>query len=1814
MFRNSFNKLAVLGIVCLASCTNSKYEVNVTTRNFESEVELQQNLVFNFDKDLVTDSLLNQWDTVVYAKISPAVRGQFKWNTRRELMFSPFVGFRPSTNYKIELTTALFKHGNSALHLGDEKSFSFHTPYLKIVSATGYWAVSEKNHVTAALNVSMTFNYKVDPVTLSKVLHLALNSTVAQYSITTSSVNETITAVIDGLDKDKISSLPLKVTVDKGLKCAESDYLTKENMELAIVVPSPDKLEITKAEGEYEGTEGMIHIFTTQAIDENNIHSTIKTEPKVNFTVETAPDGFYLKGAFTAGLSYQLSITKELKGMLGGTMEKDYTQLIQFGALEPHIGFVSKKGIYLSSKSSKNIAVNIVNVARVHVVIRKIYENNIVHYMRSNRYQRYESYDEGDDGDDAGSNNSYSYGDNNIYDYSDVVFDRTYDSKNLPKMNGVTLLNLSLDQENKFKGIYLVDVSSADALYRHDSKLISISDIGLITKQSGDELYVFANSIKTAEPMSGASVSFVSSNNQTIYTATTNIDGVAVFSNVKSKAPGFNISMITAKESGDFNYLLLSDSRVNNSRFDVGGRRPNSTGYMAFLYGDRNIYRPGETIYLNTIVRNEQWETIGEVPVKVKVFLPNGKEYKNIRGMLNKQGAFTTSVPLPTATVTGTYIAEVFSANDVLLESKDISVEEFMPDRIDVKLNLNKDDFSPEDTLIATVNAVNLFGPPAANRKYEVEYSLSYKYFSSKDYPSYNFSIYNSRSSHTDFPKVLREGKTDEKGNAKEIFKTEDAYNGIGALEGKLFATVFDETGRPVNRIKRFDVFTQPVFFGIRMNDYYVNARENFAIPFIAVDKHGKVVKNSMAQIQIIRHDWYSVIEKNEYGDYHYVSHENDRIMLDQEITLGQTGYVLNYLPRESGSFEVRISSPGKDHYVSSTFYAYGWGYTQNTSFAVNTEGQVDIKFDKERYNVGDNANILFTTPFSGKILVTVECDKVLEYFYVNTDKKTAKISLPVKENYLPNVYITATLFRPLDDGSIPITVGHGFAPMMVNRESNKLPVTILAPEQSRSKTKQTITVKTRPMEDIEVTLAVVDEGILQLKNYKTPDPYNFFYQKKALSVSAFDLYPNLLPDLRLKRSSTGGDGYDLDKRVNPLTNKRVKLVAFWSGQLHTNASGEASYTIDIPQFSGDLRIMACVYKDRAFGNADKHMKVADPIVISPSIPRFLSPKDTLVMPVTLSNTLSKPAQATVNVSLTGALNIIGSYQKTITIKPKSEERVEFKILAATAIGTGSINIHVEAFGESFSDKTDITVRPSTSLLKVNDAGLIAGNTSKTLTLKTHFIPSTVASKLVISQNPMVQFSGQLNYLLGYPYGCLEQTTSKAFPQIYYTELVKNVKDAQVTSENPQYYVQEGIRKLETMQLYNGGLSYWPGGVYENWWGTTYATNFLMEAKKAGYEVNQNILDRCMSYLGQKVKEHETETYWYWDNHNFLRYKTIAKEENCYSLYIMAIYGKPDVPSMNYYKSNLNQLALDSKYQLACTYLAIGDRKSYDELLPKAFEGEYSRNCFGGSFYSYIRDEALALNALLENDPDNPQVGMMVKHLTQQMKKNHYLNTQESAFTFLALGKFMKRQSENPVTATVSANGKTLGTFEGKEIRLTKGIIGQSITVNVTGKGNLYYFWEEEGISAKSEFKEEDSYLKVRKSFFNRFGQPVSIRDIKQGDLIAVKLTVQNLEQANVENVVVTDMLPAGFEIENPRIGEVQEMSWVKDESQPDYFDVRDDRINFFTTVSWNPRSFYYLVRAVSPGNYTMGPVSADAMYNGEYHSYNGAGVVKIVQ
>jgi alpha-2-macroglobulin len=441
----------------------------------------------------------------------------------------------------------------------------------------------------------------------------------------------------------------------------------------------------------------------------------------------------------------------------------------------------------------------------------------------------------------------------------------------------------------------------------------------------------------------------------------------------------------------------------------------------------------------------------------------------------------------------------------------------------------------------------------------------------------------------------------------------------------------------------------------------------------------------------------------------------------------------------------------------------------------------------------------------------------------------------------------------------------------------------------------------------------------------------------------------------------------------------------------------------------------------------------------------------------------------------------------------------------------------------------------------------------------------------------------------------------------------------QQNKTNANTNIMEAIRKIKMRQLYNGAVTLWDGEGKEDWWATIYAAHFLLEAKKAGFDVDNSLLETMLNYINNKLKSKETITYFYNRDQN----KKIAPKEVAYGLYVLALAGRTNVPAMNYYKANTSMLALDSRYLLAAAYATAGDRKSFTAMLPASFSGEESVPQTGGSYYSDVRDEAIALNALIDVDPGNAQIGTMVKHVADKLKARRYLSTQERAFSFLALGKHAKAANNSTATAEIKVNGKTIAKVDGGQWTGSRNSVpafaesensAPSIEIVTKGTGRLYYFWQAEGISASGAYKEEDSYLKVRKRFFDRNGKPIITNTFKQNDLVIIGVTLERSFNTAIENVVITDLLPAGFEIENPRTKEIPGMDWIKDAATPTALDVRDDRIHFFVDANSNKQTYYYAVRAVSPGNYKMGPVSADAMYNGEYHSYNGGGVVRVVQ
>ena len=1791
MKKHAFYLLFLLAFC--ASCTQN--QVSITDTNFEEEAPISGSLTFNFSHALAPDSLLNTWLNNQYIRFEPAIDGKFKWVSKSELVFSPTHPLNPASEYTATLGDALLESYQGKKLSLSSKKISFHTPYLQLEGTKAYWAKVANQPAAGYAHFAVNFNYEVKPSEAAELLDVEINGQKKDFRLVTKGNNKQIDVYLpDYPIKDEAQNI--KITLNKGLKVINGTAATVQAIEEEVQLPSPYAMEIEELTAEHDGNIGFVKVFTTQAVSPTDLKDFITIDPVVPFSVEVEPDGFLIESEkFAPNETYNIKIKEGVRGSIGGALKYEYEKSVTFGDLEPTIAFTSKKSMYLAAQGNKNVGIKITNIKKVKVSIVKIYENNLLQYLK----QGYQSY-----GDDE--NYFFEYG-SSPEEFGDVIFEKNYLTSELPQTGYSKLLKMDFsDKMNGYEGLYVVQVRSEDEQWRSATQMLSISDIGLISKVGKRTVTVFANSIATTKPMAGVALRFVGKNNQLIGTAKTDNEGVAVFELPQELPAGFMPQLITAKLGTDVNFLPFNNTQINNSGFDIGGKTENLSGFDAFLYGDRNIYRPGESINLACILRQNNGTTPESIPLILSLTAPDGSITTTLRKTTNAQGALEVNIPISNAASTGVYTAELASGNGVLIASTRIAIEEFLPDKIKVEATLDKTEYKPSDKLKVNIRATNLFGPPAANRNYEATLNIKRKNIDAKKYNDYNF---NTSAENTYFEAKIVQGKTDEAGVASAEYEISSDYVDMGVLQADVFVTVFDETSRPVNRKMTANIYTQSAFFGIKNQDYYQSTSSPRRFGFVAINEQGQALKNVAATVKVVKKEFQTVLSKSD-SYFRYESQKVEKVLLEKELIINETGTALNFTPPTSGEYEVRISRPGSRTYVSQEFWAYGYGSSSNAAFEVNTEGTIDIKLDKETYTAGEKATVVLSAPFAGKILVTIEGTKVEKHFYINTDGKAASFTLPIDASFAPNVYVSATLFRPHQRYDLPLTVAHGTTPLLVENPANKLPISIDAPKQIRSNTTPVINIKTEP--NAPVTIAIVDEGILQLTNYKTPNPYDFFYAKRALEIQSYDIYPYLFPELLARSGRLSGDGLDGGKRINPLTNKRVKLIALWSGILQADNNGNISYPVTIPQFAGSLRVMAVAHKGKTYNSISANIQVADPIVISTPLPRFFSPSDTIQVPAMLTNTTNKAMETQAQMSTSGNVRIVGSNTQNVNIPPNSEKQVVFNLIAPASIGEAQVTISATANGEKFVQTTDITVRPTSALQKRSGSGVVeADKTANIVIDNADFLPNTLAQSILVSRSPIAQFAKDLSYLIQYPYGCVEQTVSSAFPQLYVQDLAQEFMQTKITKYNSAYHVQEAIKRLQLFQIYNGGLAYWSGNTTENWWGSVYAAHFLVEAKSAGYEVNKEFLDKLLGYIKNNLKQKKTFKYIY----NNKESREISAEEIPYSLFVLALSGNKNISSLNFYKSHPELLSLEGKYLIAAAYALSGEKNKFQELLPKSFAGEKSVKQNAGSFGSPLRNEALSLYVLAETDPDNPQIGILSKHVSQSLKTLAYLNTHERAFALVALGKIAKRNANSSATATLRSGSKTIGNYDGKTALLLKNAAFQGTKFDLTAaSGRIYYFYETEGISSTGRFLQEDSYLKVRRQFYDRFGQPITSNVFRQNDLIVVKISIQTQGAALVENVVISDLLPAGLEIENPRTTELPELTWIKDGNEPVHRDIRDDRINLFVTANNSAQSYYYVARAVSLGNFALAPISADAMYDGSYHSYHGAGRITVKQ
>ncbi|MDQ3073942.1 MAG: hypothetical protein M3Q97_11840, partial [Bacteroidota bacterium] len=682
-------------------------------------------------------------------------------------------------------------------------------------------------------------------------------------------------------------------------------------------------------------------------------------------------------------------------------------------------------------------------------------------------------------------------------------------------------------------------------------------------------------------------------------------------------------------------------------------------------------------------------------------------------------------------------------------------------------------------------------------------------------------------------------------------------------------------------------------------------------------------------------------------------------------------------------------------------------------------------------------------------------------------------------------------------------------------------------------------------------------------------------YEKKQLGTQSYDLYKLLLPEIA--GSSTGGDAVmeRMRKRTNPVQANRYKLLSYWSGILKPDANGIVKVKLPIPQFNGEVRLMAVAYSGKKFGSAETRMKVSNDVIVMPAVPRFLSQNDALTIPVTVMNTTGRSGSFTLKLSVQGPISITSESQQTVTLEANGQKQVVFKVKTGEAIGAANLKFTGSGL-DIMTEEIELAVRPVSPFVVETGAGIIKAGQSVSLDFPGDFVQSSrPTTTLAISKFPALQYATQLKRLLRYPYGCLEQTVSKAFPLLYFGELAALAAPESFKTNGHVFFVKEAIRKVESMQQHNGALSFWAGEPYYNWWSMVYAAHFLLEAKKAGYGVDQAKLNNLLNFIKTRSTDRRINTTYRYDGYGYVEEK-LASREIIYSLYVLALANKGDISLMNYYRSRPELLGTDMTYMLAGAYALMGKWSDYHDIIPKTFTAYLPQRKTGDDFNSEIRANAIMLDVLLEAEPGNSQIPSLVNYLARQADRMH--TTQEMAWGFMALGKAAKANANSNVTVNITSEGKSVAAYNNKEMKHQSSTLpGKSVQLRATGTGSAYYFWTIEGVKQNAKVQEADNMLKVRRQYYDRFGNVLRGFAFSQGQLIVCRISLTTMNQS-VENIAISDLIPAGFEIVNPRLGESGKMSWIpdKDRMAVQNLDIRDDRLLVFTSLSANKEVYYY--------------------------------------
>ncbi|MDE5454431.1 alpha-2-macroglobulin family protein [Bradyrhizobium sp. CSA112] len=1329
-----------------------------------------------------------------------------------------------------------------------------------------------------------------------------------------------------------------------------------------------------------------------------------------------------------------------------------------------------------------------------------------------------------------------------------------------------------------------------------------VSDMGLTAFSGNDGIHVFVNSLASTEAVAKVEVRLVARNNEILATRKTDDTGHVLFEVGLARGEGgLSPALLTVtSEKADYAFLSLKTNAFDLTDRGVSGRVV-PPGADAFVYAERGVYRSNETVYLTALLRDGQGNALAGGPLTLVIERPDGVEFR--RAVLPDQGAGGRSmaVALNSAVPTGTWRVRAFTdPKGSSIGETTFMVEDYIPERIEFDVSANEKMIKAEAPVELKVAGKFLYGAPASGLQLEGDMLVAPAASGRPGYPGYQFGVADEETASNERTPIENLPEADANGVATFPVSLAKAPTSTRPQEAQIFIRMVETGGRAVERKLVLPVAPQAALIGIKplFADKSVAEGDKAEFDVVFVSPDGKQLPRDGLRYELLkmesRYQWY---RQNSSWEYEPV--KSTKRVADGDLTLTSDKAARVSVSPEPGRYRLDVKSTEADGPVTSVEFDVGW-YSDGSA---DTPDLLETSIDKPDYVSGDTMVVSVNARTAGKLTVNVLGDRLLTTQTVDVKEGTQQVKLTVGKDWGTGAYVLATLRRPLDAAALRMPGrAIGLKWFGIDKKTRTLEVALSPPPLVRPGTSLKIPVKLgglNPGEDAKIVVAAVDVGILNLTNYKPPAPDDYYLGQRRLTAEIRDLYGQLIDGMQGTRGQirTGGDSAGAEMQGSPPTQKPLAL---YSGIVTVGADGTAEISFDIPEFAGTARVMAVAWNATKLGRATIDVTVRDPVVLTATLPRFLLNGDKGTMSFDLDNVEGAPGDYSISVKTSGPVKVTGN--PTTTVKLAAKQRTSMA-LALDAGGAGTANLDVDIKGPNgltLARHYALDVKAATQVLARRSIRTLAKGESLTLTsdMFSDLVSGTGSVSLSVSLSTALDAATILKALDRYPHGCSEQITSRAMPLLYVNDLAAGAHLAMDTAVDQR--IRDAIERLLARQGSNGSFGLWSTGGDDAWL-DAYVTDFLTRAREKGFAVPDVLFKNALERIRNSVV-------------NANEPEKDGGRDLAYGLYVLARNGAAPIGDLRYLAdTKLNNLATPiAKSQLAAALALVGDRTraervygaALDALAPKPVL-EFGRVDYG----SALRDAAALVSLASEGNAPRATLTQAVQRVEVARGLSPYTSTQENAWLVLAARALSKETlaldiDGSPVKAAVYRSYKA------------EAMAGKPVKITNTGDAPLQAVVSVSGSPVTPEPAASNGF-KIERNYFTLDGKPADVTKAKQNDRFAVVLKITEAKP-EYGHIMVADYLPAGLEIDNPRLvssGDSGTLDWIEDGEEPEHTEFRDDRFTAAIDRASDDKSVFtvaYIVRAVSPGKYVLPQAYAEDMYNPSRYGRSGTGSVEV--